>query len=371
MALEKNQIEIRSDQSSNPVPIARVHKNIRILEVNPTFLIGASGYKLYRLYDRDRVLFSKLNDTKYSFLSNFRLLSRLFRTEIHCYRTLKNNTGICIAKKGIFLENKITGKFEKTFNILRGSKPMTICEDNEGNIFFGEYFNNTNRDEVNVYASFDGGENWEVVYTFLAKSIRHIHGIHLDPYTGFLWITTGDEDGECIIAFTKDKFKTLEIVARGGQEFRACNLLFLKSNIVFGTDSPYIENFIRNLNRNDFSFQNLKQVEGSIINACQIGEICVISTTVEPSNVNNDRFSYLWISENGYEWSQIACFKKDIYNMHLFQFGNIRFPKYQTLNNKSLFFSGHALKGIDGHSIEINNLKGYFKSEDLSKLKVI
>lgn len=360
MPEKNNKVAICSKNPKNEVYLAKFHKNIRIMEVNSDFLIGASGYKLYKLTNGKRVFFSNLIDAKYSFLSKFRLISRILRAEIRCYRTLSNNKGICVAKTGIFLENKVTGKFDKVFNILSGSRPMTLCEDREGNIFFGEYFKNKNRREVNVFVSFDRGENWKVAYTFLANTIGHIHGIHLDPYTGFLWITTGDENGECIIACTKDKFKTLEIIAKGDQEYRTCNLLFLENRIIYGTDSPNVENYIKAIDRTDISIQNLQKVQGSVINACQIGNICVISTTVEPSNINKDKFSYIWISGNGYEWSQIACFKKDMHNMHLFQFGNIRFPYYHNPDTKSLFFSGHALERIDGHSVELENVNDYF-----------
>ncbi len=339
----------------------KLFRNIRILEVNSDCLIGASGYKLYRIIKGERIFFAKLSDGKFAFLSKMKLTRRFFRAEVHEYKTLKNKNGICIAKKGIFLENKTSHKFEKVLHILRGSRPMAFCEDQNGTLFFGEYYSNIYRNEVHIYASYDSGKIWKIVYTFPSKNIRHIHTIQIDPYTGFLWFATGDEDGECIIGYTKNEFKSLEIVAKGGQEFRTCKFLFLKEKIIYATDSPYVQNYIKSMDRTSLSIQSLQKVQGSVINACQIGNKCIISTTVEPSKVNKDKNSYIWISENGYEWVQIACIKKDIYNMTLFQFGNIRFPYYHTLNSNSLFFSGHALKRIDGHSVEIENLNDYFK----------
>jgi hypothetical protein len=341
------------DRTSTFSISAVLFRKIRILNVNFDFLVAASGYNLKKYTDGKWSKFSYLDDGIYSIISNFRLISRLFRAEIHFYRTLSNNKGICIAKKGIFLENTISGKFEKVFNVVRGSRPMALCEDREGNIFFGEYYSNKYRNEVNIYGSFNSGKSWEVVYTFLPNTIRHIHAIQLDPFTGFLWVTTGDENGECMIAFTKDKFKTLETSVRGGQEYRACSLMFSENVIIYGTDSPYIENYIKAIKRTDNSIQNLQKVEGSIINSCQIGNLYIISTTVEPSKINSEKFSNIWISEDGIKWIKLARFKKDIFHMTLFQFGNIRFPLYQTSETESLYFSGHALKGIDGHSVEL------------------
>ena len=338
-----------------------LHKNIRILEIGSNYSIGASGYCLYKLINGERFFLAKLNDRKNSILSKNKLTKRFFRAEIFSHRTLKNNVGICIAKKGIFLENSITRQFEKVFNVVRGSRPMAICEDRDGTIFFGEYYYNKKRNRVHIFASYDSGKNWNIIYTFPPKTVRHIHTIQLDPYTGFLWIATGDENEECFIGYTKDGFKTLEIVAKGGQEFRTCNFLFQKDKIIYGTDSPYVENYLKAINRTDFSFKLLQKVQGSIINACQIGNICIISTTVEPSQINRDRNSYIWISDNGEKWMQIGCFTKDIFNSTLFQFGNIRFPHYNTSDTDSLYFSGHALKKIDGHSVELDNLSDYFK----------
>jgi hypothetical protein len=355
MSFKEHKIVI-SCYNASKVYTACLYKNLRILEVNTDCLIAASGYKLYKLIGGKQQYISKLNDPKYSIISNFKLLSRFFRAEIHFYKTLGNHSGICIAKKGIFLENKLTGKFEKVFHVMRGSRPLNICEDNEGTLYFGEYFDNKNRDKVDIYASFNGGKKWEVIYTFSPGSIRHIHGIQIDPYTGFLWIVTGDEDGECTIACTKDKFTTLEIVANGGQEFRACGLLFLPDKIVYGTDSPYIENYIKSIDRITFQVQNLQKVQGSVMNSCQIGNICAITTTVEPSKVNETQYSFLWVSRNGSDWQTIACYKKDIYNMTLFQFGNLRLPHYAASESESLFISGHALNKIDRHTVEIKNL---------------
>jgi hypothetical protein len=359
-----NKIDIYLDPDGSSKYLAYLHRNIRILEINSGFLIGASGYKLYKIVNSHRIFFAKLDDKKNSFLSKNRLIRRFFRTEVYSFKTLRNNHGICIAKKGIFLENKISGKFERVFQILRGSKPMSICEDKEGTIFFGEYYLNKERRDVHIYASYNSGKNWKTIYTFPPNSIRHIHTVQLDPYTGFLWVATGDEENECIIGYTSDGFKTFVEVKKGGQEFRTCKFLFLEDKIIYGTDTPYIENYIKAIIRKDLSIQVIQKVQGSVINACQIGKNCIVSTTVEPSKANKDKNSYLWISNNGSQWYQIGCFKKDIFNGTLFQFGNIRFPHYNNTNTNSLFFSGHALKGIDGHSVEVENLNDYFKVPD-------
>jgi hypothetical protein len=65
-----------------------------------------------------------------------------------------------------------------------------------------------------------------------------------------------------------------------------------------------------------------------------------------------DKYSHLYISENGLNWQEIAKYKKDIWHKSAFQFGSIQFPRYET-TNKLLFiiYSGRALKKIDGKTI--------------------
>lgn len=337
--------------------VGKVFSNIKILEVNSKLIIGASGYKIFKFINGRKYYFSELEDLKYGLLARCWVTRRLFRAEIQFFKSLKNNSGICIAKNGIFLLNKLSGRFEKVFQVARGSRPLNLCEDLEGNLFFGEYFNNKDRDQVHVYSSKDLGKTWDIVYTFETNTIRHIHAVQADPFTGYIWIVTGDNDGECIIAYTRDGFRTIDIVAQGGQEYRSCRLLFFRDFIVYGTDSPLMENYIIKMNRSDFSIEKLQKVQGSVINACQNENICLISTAVEPSTINRDRKVYLWYSENGYEWNQIFAVKKDLFNMTYFQFGNLCFPNYENAFLSSIYFSGQAVKTIDGTGIELKKIQ--------------
>lgn len=59
----------------------------------------------------------------------------------------------------------------------------------------------------------------------------------------------------------------------------------------------------------------------------------IISTTVEPSNVNMNRHSYVWYSIDGEKWEEIASYKKDILPKTYFQFGNVTFPQYEDDSN--------------------------------------
>lgn len=333
-----------------------VFKNIRIVEAGRDYLIGARGYRLFR-FDRSTErwsYFSGVNDPKFSFLSRFRLPARLFRAEVHYYKTLRNNEAICIAKGGIYKFSAVSGKFEQCFRIPRGNRPLNICEDRHGFLYFGEYFHNAERASVNIYMSEDSGETWKVVYTFPAGSIRHIHGLHFDEIGNSVWVTTGDLEGECIIGYSGDQFRTFNTVFKGGQEYRACNLMFYSDKILYGTDSETARNYIKQIDRTALKVSTLAEIQGSVINSVKIGNRCFFSTTIEPSEVNKDQHAYLWMYDDFTKKSIIiAKFLKDCWDHRYFQFGLCRFPEYITGDDSYLFFTGVALKKIDGHSISM------------------
>ena len=164
---------------------------------------------------------------------------------------------------------------------------------------------------------------------------------------------TGDRDQECIIGYTENGFKSLKIVFRGGQEYRTCGLFFYHDFIAFATDSQYIKNKIKYFDRKNLRISELNEIQGSCIHTAQCGDISLISTTIEPSTINLDQNSYLWISFNGKEWMQMTYFKKDFLPKTLFQFGSICFPNYQLKQSEltKLYFTGRALQKVDGSTI--------------------
>lgn len=296
----------------------------------------------------------KIVDGKYGFLSHFFLTRRFLRAEITGFNNLSNGDRLVIAKKGIFLQKQGSNLFERVFATPRGSKPLNICKAPSGRLFFGEYFQNMRKLAVNIYGSEDNGQTWHVVYTFAEGNINHIHGLFFDKYTNRIWVTTGDRENECIIGYTEDEFKTFIEVFRGGQEYRTCQLFFFKDFIVFGTDSQYQQNGIKKFDRQTLEITELQKVQGSVIKGGQVGEVAFVSTTVEPSTVNNDKYAHIWVTKDGLHWEERFKARKDWLPATLFQFGTFEFPQYYCVEKmERLYFSGRALKGLDGKSTYI------------------
>lgn len=325
---------------------------MKILQSSLSSQIFANGYWFYGGVGKKFI--GKAQGGVYSFLSILPLTRRFFRAEITGLYTLRNCNRVAIAKKGIFIQQKEGESFEKCFSMPRGSKPLNLCFVPSGNIYFGEYFQNMDKDAVNIYRSRDNAQTWDMAYTFEAGNINHIHGLFFDKYTNRIWVATGDRENECIIGYTEDEFKTFKEVFRGGQEYRTCQLFFYKDFIVFGTDTQYEQNVIKKFDRKTLEITELQRVQGSVIKGGQEGDVAFISTTVEPSKVNTDKYAHLWVTKDGIHWEEKFKAKKD-WLPFIFQFGTFEFPQYYGIDKlERLYFSGRALKGLDGKSTYID-----------------
>lgn len=335
------------------------------MSVSTTFpykilLVKEGGYiyaKGYRLYEHDlstgkSCYIGCIPDAKYGLWTKFKLTRRFFRAEITGLYPLTDESLIAIAKKGLFKLDKGASRWKKCFVTPRGSKPLNLCTLPNGHIYFGEYFMNMEKKSVHVYCSIDNGETWNVAYTFAEGNINHIHGLFYDKYTDRMWCLTGDRENECIIGYTDDEFKSFVKVFRGGQEYRACNLFFYPDYFVYATDSQYMKNTIKKVDRKTLEITPLCEIQGTAIKGRQVGEYCMLSTTVEPSEINKDTKSHLWFSKNGTNWNELFSAEKDLFPAIL-QFGSIEFPNYQTSTISQVCCSGRALKGFDGKSMFI------------------
>lgn len=321
----------------------------KILLLNQGQTLSSKGYLINC---RPEVFF--LPDKKYFLLSLFFITRRFFRAEITGLYQISNGDRIAVAKKGLFLQKSGMGVFIKCFDMPRGSKPLNLCFAPSGNIYFGEYFQNMGKHAVNIYKSVDNGQTWNIVYTFAKGNINHIHGLFFDKYTNRIWVVTGDREKECIIGYTEDEFKSFVEVFRGGQEYRTCQLFFYEDFVVFGTDTQYEQNVLKKFDRKTLEITEIQQVQGSVIKGGQVGDVAFISTTVEPSDVNKDKYAHLWVTKDGLNWEERYKAKKD-WLPFIFQFGTFEFPQYYGIEKlERLFFSGRALKGLDGKTTYID-----------------
>ncbi len=252
-----------------------------------------------------------------------RLGRRLCRVGFHHLVPTSDDAAVIVAHDGLY-ELLPGDPTVRRVASLVGSRPLALC-GSDGNVVYGEYRQNADRTPVRVFmAGMSSAGKWSAVWEF--KSVRHIHGVFSDPFTRAYWVTTGDSDSESAIWMTRDGFKTLEQVAGGSQKCRAVQLLFTEDYVYFGTDSPDDRNYIRRLSRSNGRVEDIAEVSGPIFYGCTVGGHLFFSTVVEPSEVNRRRFADVWGSADGWNWHTVASYRKDVWPMRLFQYGQVLFP---------------------------------------------
>jgi hypothetical protein len=188
----------------------------------------------------------------------------------------------------------------------RGVMPQGIAEDDDGAIYYGQYFRNWEHDSVFVYRSMDDGKNWEIVYQFNPGEIRHIHSLQFDPYTKTLWIATGDRDSECMIGYSTDKRVNFQKIGSGSQRWRAVSLLFTEEAVFWGTDSPENQNWIYRWDRETQDVKQICEVDGPIYYSTKLSDgTLIMGSAAEGGAAEWDELVSLWVSKEGERWKRV------------------------------------------------------------------
>jgi hypothetical protein len=257
--------------------------------------------------------------------SRFDLSSRFFRDGFHALSVLPSGNLVAAVPGAIVTLPATETQFEVTHKIERGTRPLHIATTPNGNVFWGEYFDNKQRSEVHIFASGDGGLTWHVAHTFPARSIRHVHNIVYDQWKDCLWIFTGDYGSECKIIRASPDLSSLDEVIAGNQQCRTVGAVISPEGIYFASDTPLEENHIYLLDRSG-KVHRLTVIPSSSIYGCRNRNGIFFSTMVEPSDVNRTKNVTLVGSTDGADWKQIASWPKDRWSMRFFQYGNAFLP---------------------------------------------
>lgn len=255
----------------------------------------------------------------------FHLSSRLCRDGFHALTMLSSGNLVGAVPGAIVTLRAGEGSFRVTHPIARGTRPLHICSSPDGRALWGEYFENREREEVHVYASGDGGLSWQVAHTFAAGAIRHVHNIVYDQWANCFWAFTGDEGRECRVIRVSRDLAAWDEVLSGSQQCRAVAAVVTPEGVYYASDTPLETNVIYFLDRSGRT-NSLATIPSSSIYGCRNQSGIFFSTMIEPSQVNRTRDAIIVGSTDGTEWRQIASWKKDLWPMRLFQFGNVFLP---------------------------------------------
>lgn len=277
-------------------------------------------------------------------LSRSRLGQRLLRFMVTNVLPLANGDRFVTFDKSVGIEQN--GNFLELQGLVRPCRVLrsACASDEKGNVFFGEYLANDERGTMRVYKYVPGEDSLSVIYEFPAGSIKHIHGLYFDEFSGYLFCLTGDDENECRIVRTNDEFETIEIVGSGDETWRAVSLIFTKQAIYYGTDAEYRKNQIFRLDRDTLKRTVIGEVSGTVFYSKRIGDDLFFTTTAENAPAQTENVAAVWHVDPAGKLDQIIKFKKDRWHPTLFQFGTIHFPNGPGTGDKLLFH----LVGVEG-----------------------
>jgi hypothetical protein len=307
---------------------------LRALAWSGDILYTSRGYDLLRarIEDPGRTLDWELVGTcrpswKRMLSVKNRLTARLFRDGFHALAVLPSSDLVAAVPGAIVTKRANDFQFRATHTITRGTRPLHITAAPNGIVYWGEYFDNAVRDEVHIYASRDSASSWSVAYTFPKGAIRHVHNVVHDPWGNCLWILTGDYGNECRILRATCDLSSVEVVLQGNQQARAVAAIAAEDGLYFSSDTPLEGNHIYRLDPQGV-LTELAAINNSSIYGCRVKDKMFFSTMVEPSEVNRDRTVKVYSAEikSPQSWDSVLHWKKDLWPMGLFQYGNAFLP---------------------------------------------
>lgn len=323
----------------------------RALYVTPDTIWIAKGMTFYGIsYDGKRKTPKYTVGTAFErFVGRFRLCRQALRVGIHHLLPL-NDGNILVSLKRRTLILSPEGNIVNTFDTYQGNKPghQGICVTPKGIIFFAEYLLNSDRTKaVNLYRSDDNGMTFDIVKTFPAGDIRHLHFVKWDPYEECLWLGTGDygkDNMENRLYRSDDNGGTWTLIGSGSQDWRAIGVCFTPDYLVWGTDAgscPDTVHLVR-MERQTKQLDVLEDMEGPCHGCATFKDGRVLfSTGVEGGENEKDALARLKLF-NGKSTDELWKRRKDIWPL-IVQYGVMRFP-LGTENCERIVFTTMGLK---------------------------
>ncbi|MEX0641626.1 MAG: hypothetical protein WD468_02940, partial [Pirellulales bacterium] len=279
-------------------------------------------------------------------LGAVRLMARLLRLEVYRMVRTPLGTDIATSSLGILRRAAKERTFRTIFRDFRGSRPISLCTDAQGRVYFGEYFDNPEREEVRVFVSGDDGNTWRAEYTFSPKSIRHVHGIEYDAQQDRIWVMTGDYGDESQIGVAAPGFAEYRAIAKGSQQTRACAGVCRAGELLYATDTPLEQNHVYRLNAQTGQRTPVADVQQSVF---FMGQACggyFLSTIVEPSPVHTTKSVHVWFSPDGDAWGEVFSAPRDRWSLRYFQYP-AAFIAQSERECPYVFLSFRAVRGLD------------------------
>lgn len=332
----------------------------RALYVTPDVIWIAQGMTFYGItYDGKRCTPKyKIGSTIERLIGTFRLSRQALRVGIHHLLPLSKGNLLVTAKRRTYILDN-DGKIVNIFQGYQGNKPghQGVCLSPNGSIFFGEYLLNTDRSKsVNLYRSTDNGNSFQIIKTFPAGDVRHIHFIKWDPYEKCLWLGTGDygeNNLENRLYRSTDNGDSWKLIGSGSQDWRAIGVCFTPTHLVWGTDAGSCSDTVHlvRMSRETHQLEVLEDFEGPCHGCASFADGRVFfSTGVEGGENEKDNKSRMKIFD-GEKTTNLLELSKDLWPL-IVQYGVMRFP-LGTDQCNHVVFTTMALANAHGECVMI------------------
>jgi hypothetical protein len=176
---------------------------------------------------------------------------------------------VLFAAGDVHVVNLETGAIERTHRLRyfgrgkgRGLMAFGLTRDHAGAIYFGEYTTQPGAHPICIWKSSDEGRSWHKAFEFPAGTVRHIHTVQLDPYSGALWLGTGDRNEECYVGVSDDGAASFRWLAHGTQTCRTCGFAFFPEFVLWGMDADHKPNRVIRLHRESGTIDEHAELPG-------------------------------------------------------------------------------------------------------------
>ena len=333
------------------IPCLRVRDLLVQEHDNEGNLWATRGMLIYRMSNReDR--FHKVARVPSGFslfwFNNFRII-RLITLRSECVEIVVGCDGsLCAFSSGrMWNSDSIDNPFHETLRLPnygiktgRGIMSTALLKADNQKTLFGEYFNNPERKSVKIYEFTKQDNQWRIAYEFHPGSVRHIHALQRDPFTGRLWVCVGDEDSEPMIGWSDDNYRNITPIGSGSQIWRTCQLVFTEEAIFWGTDTGSED--LAGVYRWDKKSGELKHVyktEGAVFFSIVLENGTIVMSTDREGfpNENDDKTRLIVLRRNG-EIVTIS-FGTWKHKKHGFRFNFAKLRLQRSSGDKSLVIS--------------------------------
>ena len=335
-------------------------RGIQVQFVTPEYAVAARGYDILVKAHEDsewRRVASVPGHPARRLTAAFPILRTVSRSGIRLIAPIAENEAVVFCDRRIYLLDLRPSSpvLRKIGYVRRGNGPLLqgCCVDSEGAFYYGEYSGGRERIDTHIYCLQRDWSECRIYYTFPAGSIRHIHAVQYDPFSGAIWVATGDRDQESQIGFfvTTASGSKLNVIATGDQRFRAVSLLFTQNYIYWGTDAQDRSNAIVRWCRSTGRVEHLSAVDGPVFYSTTDSRGRLFFTTAAERMKNEESSAALWMSPDGQAWSKVALWKKHnfptVFGHDVFGFGVLSLPTGSQFCS-SLYVTGHSVQGAPG-----------------------